>query len=244
MMPTWLIERGEAVSFMLVAVALAISARFIARLTGASPRLVEDAYWTGGLLFLVVGRIAFVATNSSGLVTDVAVLIRFTDGIDPLAGALAALGWSLWRSRGGVDGPLWAASVAGLVLAAAIYDLACPMRASCYGITAPSPLGFSMHGLTEPRLPTPVIEGAVLLILLGLMTRLLERWTAQRVAWALLASLILTRLVMLPLTVPGLSAEDALILGLAALVAAGLAIRSRPTSVVSPPGSWCREAGT
>jgi hypothetical protein len=226
MLPTWLIERGETASFIVVTVALAISARLIARITGASPRFVEDAYWMGGLLFLVVGRLAFVAKTSPGLVTDVAVLIRFTDGIDPIGGALAALGWSLWRSRGAVSGPLWAASVAGLVLAAAIYDLACPVRASCYGIAATPPLGFSMHGLTEPRLPTPVIEGAVLLALLGIMVRLLDRWTAQRVAWALLASLIVTRLAILPLTVEGVPLAGALILGAVALVAAALALRS------------------
>lgn len=226
MISTWLIERGEAASFILVTVALAISARLIARVTGASSRLVEDAYWTGGLLFLVVGRLAFVATNSPGLLTDVAVLIRFTDGLDPLGGAAAALGWSLWRSRGGANGPLWAASVAGVVLAAAIYDLACPLRSSCYGITATPPLGFSMHGLSESRLPTPVIEGAVLLSLLGITARLLDRWNARRVAWALLASLIVTRLAILPLTVQGLSLVDALLLAIAALAAVGFALRS------------------
>lgn len=226
MLPTWLIERGEAASFVIVTAALAVSARVIARVTGASARLVEDVYWTGALLFLAVGRLAFVATNSPGLITDVAVLIRFTDGVDPLGGALAALGWSLRKSRGGLDGPLWASSVAGLVLAAAVYDLACPVRASCYGIAVTPPLGFSMHGLAEPRLPTPVIEAAVLLVLLGIMTRLLERWTAQRVAWALLTSLIVTRLAALPLTVQGVPPVDAVILSVAALVTAFLAMRS------------------
>lgn len=240
MVPAWLVDRGAAASFIVVAAALAVSARFVARLTGASPRRVEDAYWAAGVLFLVAGRIAFLATNSPALVTDLAVLIRFTDGLEPTAGALAALGWALWRSRGGADGDLWAACVAGLALATATYDLACPVRASCYGITASPPLGFLMHGLSEPRLPTPLIEGAALLIVLGAMTHLLERWTARRVAWALLAALVVTRLATLPISVQGAPLAEAVTLGAVALLAAGLAIRSTTDLAASPPaGSAC-----
>ncbi len=240
MFPTWLVDRGEIVSFVLVTLALVLSARVVARVTGSSDGPVEDVYWTGGILFLVVGRLLHVATISPALLTDIPVLIRFPDGIDPLGGATAALAWALWKSRGAADAPLWAAAVAGMVLAAATYDLSCFAREACYGIPAPAPFGFPMHGLAESRLPTPLIEGALLLALLGVATQRLNRWPVARLGWGLLASLALVRLAMLPLTVQGVAPLDAGVLAAVVVVSAGLAARrsfTRPVSATEPPGA-------
>ena len=229
-----MVDRGEAASFFFVTVVLVLSVRLIGRVTGAAPRRIEDVYWWGGIFFLVVGRLAYVASSSPGLLTDLAVLVRFTDGLDPIAGAAAGLAWAMWKSGGGrTDGSLWVASVVGLVLAAVAYDLTCSVRASCYGVPASGPLGFPMHGLAEPRMPTPVFEGVVLLVLLGVTVRLLDRWDAGRAGWALLAAASLTRLAALPLTVQGLELSQALVLLIAATVAAGLAIATTHRVVAS-----------
>lgn len=241
MLPTWLVDRGEVVSFVLVTLALVLSVRVVARVTGSSDGSVEDVYWTGGILFLVVGRLLHLATISPALLTDLPVLIRFPDGIDPLGGAAAALAWALWRSRGAsTAASLWTAAVAGVAIAAVSYDLSCFAREACYGVEAPEPFGFPMHGLAESRLPTPLIEAALLVALLALVTQRLDRWPMVRVGWGLLASLALVRLAMLPLTVPGVTAVDAILLALVALTATGLAARpslARALSATKPPRS-------
>ena len=240
MLPTWLVDRGEVVSFVLVTLALVLSARVVARVTGSSEGAVEDVYWTGGILFLVVGRLLHLATISPTLLTDLPLLIRFPDGVDPLGGAVAALAWALWRSRGASDASLWTAAVAGVAIAAVSYDLSCFAREACYGIPAPAPVGFPMHGLAESRLPTLLIEGALMLAILGLVTQRLDRWPVARLGWALLASLALVRLAMLPLTVPGVTPVDAILLAVVALAATGLAARpslARALSATKPPRS-------
>ncbi len=234
-MPTWIVERGEAVSFLVVVVVLALSMRPVARAYGLSPRIVEEHYWWGGIAFLIIGRLAFLAEASADLLLDVMVVIRFTDGIAPVIGGTAALAWVLWRGRGTGSGAPLAVAVTGLILAAAAYGLACPVRGACFGATAPAPLGFPMHGLLESRLATPAIEGIVLLAILAVAVRLIGRWPLPALAWGLLSALALVRVAMMPLSAAGVDGPTAVALLLAAIVSGGLAWRAlRATSGTAP----------
>jgi hypothetical protein len=226
MFPTWLVERGEAVSFMLVVSVLLLTARVVARALGTRAGLVDDQFWWGALAFIVVGRLVEVAVASPALLLDPMVAIRFVDGLHPLGGAAGALGWLWWRARGDEADVRWAAAAVGLVLASVTYSLACPLREACFGATAPAPLGIPLHGLAEPRLPTPLIEAVVLLLILSRAVSLAPRWSHARLGWALLAALAATRLVLTPLSAGGVDVLTMAVLAVATVGAAALALRA------------------
>lgn len=233
-MPVWIVERGEAVSFLVVALVLIVSIWPVARTIGAPARLVEERFWWGGLIFIVAGRIAYVAAATPDLLLDLMVVVRFTDGIEPLAGGAATLAWVAWRSRGTPEAGLaWVAAAAGLTLAAAAYALACPLRGACFGVTAPEPLGFPMHGLVEPRLATPVIEGIALLLILALAVRLAVTWSPARLGWALLGALATTRLALMPVSAAGIEAIPALVLAATILASTAAAWRAQPRTTAT-----------
>jgi len=234
MFPTWLVERGEAVSFILVVAVLMLGARVVARALGVRPGLVDDQFWWGALAFIVVGRLVEVALTSPALLLDPMVAIRFPDGVHPLGGAVGALGWLSWRgwrARGDDDidarwEARWAVAAVGLVLASATYSLACPLREACFGTTAPSPLGIPLHGLAEPRLPTPLIEAVVLLLVLSRGVSLATRWPLAQLGWALFAVLATTRLVLTPLSAGGGDLLTIVLLSVAALASTVMAVRA------------------
>jgi hypothetical protein len=234
-MPVWIVERGEAVSFLVVALVLIVAIWPVARTIGAPARLVEERFWWGGLIFIVAGRLAYVAAATPDLLLDLMVVVRFTDGIEPLAGGAAALVWVAWRVRGTPEAGLaWATTAAGLTLAAAAYALTCPLRGACFGTTAPEPLGFPMHGLVEPRLATPVIEGIALLFILAIAVRLAATWSPARLGWTLLAALAATRLTLMPLTAAGIEAIPALLLAAVVLASTAAAWRAPRRTTATP----------
>lgn len=234
MFPEWLTDRSAAVSFGVVALVLTGAVGPVARALRLPPSVVEGQWWWGGVVFLVVARVASVAMASPGLVLDPMVLVRFTDDLWPLPGAVAALGvagWRIRRARAGIEaGAAWLASVAGLTVALAAYDLACPLR-GCQGVPASGAFAFPMGGLTESRLATPFLEGVVLLAVMALALRLLDRWDAGTAGWALLALVAGTRLAFMPLTASGVDVIDAVLL--AAGVLAGGAMAARGARVAS-----------
>ncbi|MEI7926028.1 MAG: hypothetical protein WCI61_07590, partial [Chloroflexota bacterium] len=92
-----------------------------------------------------------------------------------------------------------------------------------------------MHGLAEPRLATPFIEGIVLLCVLAAALRLLERWDARTTGWALLAMLTATRLLLMPLTAAGVDVLDAAALAITAAVSLALVARGARTATTPTP---------
>lgn len=227
MFPAWVVERGEALSFLLVVVLLMLSARIVARVLGVTSRLVDDQVFWGILIFLIAGRLTHVALTTPALLADPMVVIRFTDGLQPLAGAAGVLAWSWWRGRSRQSfGAHWGVAACGLVIASVAYDLGCPIREACMGTTAPAPWGIPLHGLTEPRLPTPLIEAIVLLLVLAVAVRVYGRWRPARMGWALLAALATTRLMLTPLSAGGADAVVMAILAVTVTVTAVLAWRA------------------
>ncbi len=242
MFPLWLTDRGAAVSFGVVALMLTLAARPIGRVLGLSSATVEGQFWWGGVLFLVVGRLAHIVVASPALLVDPLVVVRFTDAIAPIPGALVALAFLRWRgarAEGADRDALWAIAVAGLAIAAAAYDLACPLRASCHGTVSWLPFAFPMNGLVESRLATPVLEGVALLVLLAVAVRLVERWGAGVAGWALLASLAGTRLALMPVSAAAPGVPDAVALAIVTAASVGLAVRAAFASVgpLEPPGA-------
>lgn len=226
MFPEWLTDRGAAVSFGVVAVALMLATGPVARALRVPSGVVDGQWWWGGGVFLVVARVAAVAVAAPSLVLDPMVLVRFTDDLWPVPGAIAALGVMWWRARREAEAAAaWAASVIWLAVALAAYDLACPLRGGCHGAPASGPFAFPMGGLTEPRLATPFIEGIVVLVLLAATLRLLDRWDAATVGWALLAGLAATRLALMPFTAGGLDVVDAVLLAGGVLAGVAMALR-------------------
>lgn len=240
MFPEWLTDRGAAASFGVVALVLMGAIGPVARALRLPASAVEGQWWWGGIAFLVVARVAAVAAASPGLLLDPMVLVRFTDDLWPVPGALAALAVGWWRLRGAWSsveaGAAWAASMAGLAVALATYDLACPVR-GCQGTPAPGPFAFPMGGLTEPRLATPFIEGIVLLAVIALALRLLDRWDAATAGWALLALVAGTHLAFMPLTAAGVDVFDAGLLAAGALAGAGMTVRGARGRLTRPEAS-------
>jgi hypothetical protein len=220
--PDWIAVRGEWVSLLLVAAALALSVRPLTRLLGLPREALGDLFWYGGIVFVAAGRLAYVALESPDALTDPLVLIRISGGIEPFAGLLAALAVVGWRTRGkrahSEARAAWlAAAAAALVLATATYDLACVARDACYGAAAPAPLGFAMSDLSDTRLATPLIEASLLLLAAG---ALLSAPLAPRRALLALGGLAaLLRVALTPLSVLGTGA-----LGLETMLFAALGI--------------------
>lgn len=240
MFPEWLTDRGAAVSFGVVALVLMGAIGPVARALRLPSSTVEAQWWWGGIAFLVVARAAAVAAGSPALLLDPMVLVRFTDDLWPVPGAIAALAVSWWRLRGAWGsveaGAAWAASVAGLAVALAAYDLACPVR-GCQGTPASGPFAFPMDGLTGSRLATPFLEGIVLLVVVAFVLRLLDRWDAATTGWALLALLAGTRLAFMPLTAGGVQVVDAALLVAGVLAAAGFTVRGARGRLTRPEAS-------
>ena len=222
--PEWIAVRGEWVSLLLVAAALALSVRPLARLLGLPREALGDLSWYGGIAFVTAGRLAYVALESPDALTDLLVFIRISGGIEPFAGVLATLAVVAWRTRherglSGARATWLAAAAAALVLATATYDLACVARDACYGAAAPAPLGFAMSDLSDTRLATPLIEASLLLLAAG---ALLSTPIAPRRALLALGGLAaLLRVALTPLSVLG---TDALGLESLAFVALGAAL--------------------
>ncbi|MGE3855549.1 MAG: hypothetical protein AB7G21_01180 [Dehalococcoidia bacterium] len=226
MFPEWLTDRGAAVSFGVVAVVLMLATGPVSRALRVPSSVVDGQWWWGGGAFLVVARVAAVAVAAPSLVLDPMVLVRFTDDLWPVPGALAALGVMAWRARREAEvATAWAASVVGLAITLAAWDFACPLRGGCHGAPASGPFAFPMGGLTESRLATPFIEGIVVLVLLAATLRVLDRWDAATAGWALLVALAGTRLALMPLTAGGLEVVDAMLLAGGMLVGVVMAAR-------------------
>ena len=154
--------RGEWISLLIVAVVLAASARPLSGMLALPRNEVGDLFWNGGVAFVVVGRLVYVALESPEALTDPLVLIRIQGGIEPIAGVAAVAAVLAWRTRRDAASRIvWLAlASAGLVVATTTYDLSCVARDACYGIDAPAPLGFAMADLSDTRLATPLIEAA------------------------------------------------------------------------------------
>lgn len=217
--------RGEYASIVVVALLLWAASRPVARLLGLSRVEVTDVFWNSGVAFLVVGRLAYVAQQSPRTLFDPLVLIRLPGGVDPLAGALAVVAVIAWRQRRrGRDIWLWATvGASGLAVATVGYDLACVLRDACYGTTAPSPFGFRMSGFSEPRLATPLVEAALLLVLLAVVVALAGRLRPRAVALLLTGVLLLVRTALTPASVLGtgaVSVETAVLVVLGAVALA------------------------
>ncbi len=219
--------RGEYASLIAAALLLWAASRPIARLLGLPRGEVTDVFWNSGVAFLVVGRLAYVAEQSPRTLFDPLVLIRLPGGVDPLAGALAVAAVIAWRQRRGGDVWLWAiVGASGLAVATVGYDLACVLRDACYGTTAPAPFGFRMSGFSEPRLATPLIEAALLMMLLAVVVTFAGRWRPRAVALVLTGVLLLVRAALTPASVLGTGAvgvETALLVALGAVALAAAA---------------------
>lgn len=227
MFPEWITDRGAAVSFGVVALVLMFAVGPVARALRVPGALVDEQWWWGGAVFLVVARVTAVALAAPSLILDPMVVVRFTDDLAPIPGALAALAVTWLRTRRRAEAAAaWAAAVAGLTIAAAAYGLACPLREACHGAPGGGPFAFPMHGLTEPRFATPFMEGVLLLLVLAAALRLLDRWDVGRVGWALLAGAAGTRLALMPITARGFDAPEAAVLVVAVLAGVGMAART------------------
>lgn len=257
-------DRGEAASAIVVVLALIGAGGAVAALLGVPRRRLSDLWWYGGLSFVIVGRLAFVARGDADSLTDPLVVMRVADGVEPLWGAAAALavgGFIAMRAAGGVSPPAARRALApavapavtmiaaGLLVSMLAYDLACPLRDACYGRTAPSPLGFRMAALADTRLATSLWEAAALSALLG---GLLRSWHELRpgvLAAALLGLLAAVRLVFTPLAVsgwPGWGGEPlvlALVVAAAAISIVVLVRHSPATGQSSPMGQMGRGSG-
>ena len=230
MFPEWITDRGAAVSFGVVALVLMFAVGPVARVLRVPGALVDEQWWWGGATFLIVARVAAVALAAPSLVLDPLVVVRFTDDLAPIPGVIAALAVTWLRTRRRAEAAAaWCAAVAGLTIAAAAYDLACPLRQGCHGAPGGGPFAFPMHGLTEPRIPTPFIEGVLLLVILAAAVRLLDRWDAGRVGWALLAAVAGTRLALSPISARAFDAPEAAVLAVAVLASTGMAVRGART---------------
>ena len=241
-LPDAITVRGEMLSLFVAALLLFVAVRPVARLTGLDARRVGDLFWNAGLAFIVAGRLAYLAMESRASLTDPLVLIRIQGGIEPLAGAAAvAVVWWWHARRDAASRALWAAAAAaGLVLATIAYDGACVIRDACYGAPAPAPLGFRMSGLADTRVATPLVEAAVLLLLVAVVLRMWPRLTTAAAAAWLVAGVALLRVALTPLSAIDRDAIDAetamtLTVGLAALVAAAWWSRRAPAAAASPP---------
>ena len=167
--PDFVATRGEWISLLLVALALLLAVRPVSDLLAIPRSEVGDLFWTAGLAFVVVGRLAYVALGSPEALTDPLLLVRIQGGIEPLAGLLGigvVLAWRTWRDS--TRRLTWlAAAAAGLAITVIVYDLGCVARDGCSGAAAPPPLGFALSGLSETRLATPLLEAALLLLVAG-----------------------------------------------------------------------------
>jgi hypothetical protein len=226
--PEWIAVRGEWVSLLLAAAALALSVRPLARLLGLPREALGDLTWYGGIAFVVAGRLAYLAIESPGALTDPLVLVRISGGVEPFAGMLAALAVVAWRTRherahSEARATWLAAAAATLVVATATYDLA------CYGAEAPAPLGFAMSDLSDTRLATPLIEASLLLLAAG---ALLSAPLAPRRALLALGGLAaLLRVALTPLSVLG---TDALGIETAFFAALGVALLAVAVRIREP----------
>lgn len=231
--PELIAVRGEWVSLLIVAAVLTISTRTLSRLLALPRTELGDLFWNGGLAFVVFGRLVYVAIKSSEALTDPLVLIRIQGGIEPLAGLAAVAAVLAWRTRNDRGSLLvWlAAATAGLAVTVVSYDIACVARDACGGTTAPAPLGFTMSGLSDTRLATPLIEAALLLLAAGAL--LSSQLDARRAAIALGGIAALTRVALTPLSVLG---SDALGLESVAFAVLGVALLAVAWRVTAAEG--------
>lgn len=223
--------RGEYASIFVAAVLLALAARPVARLLALPQSEVGDFFWNGAVAFVVAGRLAYLAMESPQTLVDPLVLIRIQGGIEPLAGVAgvgAVLAWRI-RRRGGELWPWATLAALGLAVAAIGYDLACLLRDACYGATVPTPLGFHMAGLSEPRLATPLVEAAVLLAALSVLLAAAPRLGFRALALSLVAALALVRAALTPASVLGREAVGGETLLLFVLGAAAVAVAILPS---------------
>lgn len=235
--PDAMAVRGEWISLLLVTVALWLAIRPLSRLLALPQSELGDLFWNGGLAFVVVGRVAYVAIESREALTDPLVLVRIQGGIEPLAGLLAAGAMLVWRTRRDTASRhIWLAAFAGgLVITTATYDLACVARDACYGTTAPSPLGFAMSGLSDARLATPLIEAALLLLAAGaLLSSVLPVWRSL-VGLAGIAALV--RVALTPLSVLGTDAVGFETVAFAVVGAGALMLALRGAFAVPAPAA-------
>lgn len=215
--------RGEFVSLVVALVALWIAAPRVASLVGRPRAPIGSLYADSVIVFVVVGRIAYLVAESPETLLDPLVAIRIQGGIDPLWGTAATLAVLAWAARGEGTAAYWPLATAwavGLALAVAVYDLSCPLRDACYGARAEPPLGFRMSGLADTRLATPALEGALLLALLGALVLTWRRWRTGVATHALVGGVALIRLGLAPLSAAGWDGWGA---GEVALAAVGTA---------------------
>lgn len=234
--PDWKAVRGEWISLLLVAAILAMSVRPLSDVLRLPRSELGDLFWNGGLAFVLVGRIVYVAIESPEALTDPLVLIRIQGGIEPLIGLAAVGAVFAWRTRRTeADARLtWLAAVAaGLSLTVISYDVACIARDGCAGIEAPAPLGFGMSGLSETRMATPLIEAALLLLVAGAL--LASDLRARRGLLALASVAALARVAFTPLSVLGRDAIGLETVLFAVLGVAVLAIAVGDRAAVPEP---------
>lgn len=228
-----LAPRGEYISLLLVATLLWGAIGPLSRPSGLSQDQVGDLCWYGGVSYVVAGRLGYLVFYSPDGLLDPLVVVRLQGGLVPILGIAAALAWVGWRARQGQEnrGLGWLAAAAGLLTVAAVaYDLGCVVRDACYGAQAPPPFGFRMSGLSATRLPTPLLEAALLLAWAGVL--LASSLTSRGALFALGGTAALLRVALTPASVEGvaqLGRESLvlLLLGLASLSAALRVERAR-----------------
>jgi len=203
--------RGEYVSLALVAVLLWLAVRPIAAIVGVPRKQLGELVLDAGVAFVAAARLAYLLIEDRGAFTDPLVAIQIQTGLEPLAGAIAALAVVAWRSRALPRPEQWAwllAAATAFAVATMAYDGACVVREACYGAPAPAPLGFRMSGLADTRIATPLVEAALLLAALGGLVSFWPRLTMRTRALGLLSALALLRAALTPLSVREWDAVD------------------------------------
>jgi Prolipoprotein diacylglyceryl transferase len=218
--------RGEYVSLLAAGALLWLSVRPTARLLGVGRTETGDLFWNASIAFVVIGRIAYLIGESPQTLFDPFVLIRLQGGLEPLAGIAGVAAVVAWRAKQRqVRWAVGTTGAVGLAVATVGYDLACVIRDACYGAPAPVPLGFRMSGLSEPRLATPLIETALVLVALAVLLTFARQLSARSVPLLLVGVLALVRAALTPLSALGVEAVGVgtivlVISGVSAVVAA------------------------
>ncbi len=170
-----LVDRlGAATDLITLAAALFLAAWLAERHAGdegLDPSDVASASTWLGVAAIVGARLAFALPNWPTYVRHPIDLIYVQSGLWVWGGMLGALAAGIWlHYRRGLPLARLADLFAPyLALGAALYDVLCPMRGTCGGVTAPFPIGVILPGSSQPRIPVALWEAAFMLTLYWLL---------------------------------------------------------------------------